>query len=370
MKRTERVSQVKVGIFLVVGIAALIVVMVVLGRSDSLFTSRISLHTTFQNTSGLVVGAPVRLAGVDVGIVQGIRFDKDLRVKDVHVVMRVQKKYQDRLRQDSVARLTSSGLLGDMLINITVGSAEAPPLKDGGTLRAEESMGIAEIGAKVQEAIESVHKLAGDLDQQLRLVLTEQFARDTGRVARSLADIAARVEKGPGLAHDLIYDGRLSRSTAVLVAEAGRSAADLDRALQRAERLLAEVQHGKGTLHGLIYQDEGSKLVRDLQRVAEELSGVVGAIQRGDGLLHGLIYDQGQRQLMDNLAATAASLRRLARETEEGKGTIGGLLKDPTVYQDLKRTLDNVERNTLLRALIRFAIKHDHIDRTTAGPVE
>ena len=65
-----------------------------------------------------------------------------------------------------------------------------------------------------------------------------------------------------------------------------------------------------------------------------------------------------------------STLRRLAKETEEGKGTIGGLLKDPTVYQDLKRTLDNVERNTLLRALIRFAIKHDHIDRTTAGPVE
>lgn len=370
MKRTERITQAKVGIFLIAGIVTLIAVLAVLGRSSSLFTSRISLHTTFQNTSGLVVGAPVRLAGVDIGIVQGIRFDRDLRVKEVHVLLRVQKKYQDRLREDSIARLTSSGLLGDMLINITVGSAESVPLKDGGFIRAEESMGMAEIGAKVQEAIGSVQTLAHDLDQQLRLVLTEQFARDAGRAASGLANVIAHVEKGPGVVHDLLYDDHLARSTAALVDDAGRSAADLDRALQRGEHILAEVQKGSGTLHALIYQDDGTKLMRELQQAAAELSGVVGAIQRGDGLLHVLIYDSEQRHLMDNLSAASLSLRHLSQEVEQGKGTLGGLLKDPTVYQDLKRTLDNVERNTLLRTLIRYTIKHDHLDRTTGGQLK
>ena len=43
----------------------------------------------------------------------------------------------------------------------------------------------------------------------------------------------------------------------------------------------------------------------------------------------------------------------------QGKGTIGALLVDPTVYEDIKSAVGNVERNEVLRALVRYSIKAD-----------
>ena len=60
----------KVGTFVAIALIALVVVIGLLGRSRSLLSSKALLHTSFDNISGLVVGAPVRLAGVDIGIVQ------------------------------------------------------------------------------------------------------------------------------------------------------------------------------------------------------------------------------------------------------------------------------------------------------------
>ena len=48
---------------------------------------------------------------------------------------------------------------------------------------------------------------------------------------------------------------------------------------------------------------------------------------------------------------------------EKGRGTVGGLMVDPSVYEDLKTILGNVQRNVLLKALIRFTIKQGDIER-------
>ena len=124
----------KVGTFVAIALIALVVVIGLLGRSRSLLSSKALLHTSFDNISGLVVGAPVRLAGVDIGIVQKIQFDPDPKVKKVRVVLGVQSRYLDRVREDSIARLSSKGLLGDMIINITVGSPDFPQLQNGGVI--------------------------------------------------------------------------------------------------------------------------------------------------------------------------------------------------------------------------------------------
>jgi hypothetical protein len=43
----------------------------------------------------------------------------------------------------------------------------------------------------------------------------------------------------------------------------------------------------------------------------------------------------------------------------QGKGTLGALLVDPSVYEDLKMLLGNVQRNQALRALVRYSIQKD-----------
>jgi phospholipid/cholesterol/gamma-HCH transport system substrate-binding protein len=359
MNRQESPQLWRTGVFLMGSIALLLGAVVLLGRSQTLFAHRVHLHTSFENTSGLVAGAPVRLGGVDVGVVDSIRFDNDLRQKKVHVGMAVERRYFDRIRADSFARLSSKGLLGDMIINITVGSAEAPALADGATLRSQESEGLTEIIDSVHDGIEQLRSLSASVQQRLEAVLTDDLARDLGRIAHSAAGVAEHIETGDGLAHALVYEPRLARKADRLLDDADQLAARANDAVHGIDRLLAAVEHGDGTLHGLIYRDEGGRLLADLDRTARAIEDVVVQVRGGKGLAHALIYDQDRGDLVANLTSASATLRRIADETEAGKGSVGALLKDPSVYEDLKTILGNIKRNRLLKAVIRYEIKRD-----------
>ena len=62
---------------------------------------------------------------------------------------------------------------------------------------------------------------------------------------------------------------------------------------------------------------------------------------------------------MANLNAMSDDLRAIVAGVRQGKGTLGALLVDPTVYEDIKSAVGNVERNEVLRALVRYSIKAD-----------
>jgi phospholipid/cholesterol/gamma-HCH transport system substrate-binding protein len=356
---------IRVGLFVGVTIAALVALLGILGRSRSLFSEKAVLNASFDNISGLVVGAPVRLAGIDIGIVQSIRFDRDLKIKKVRVALGIQGKYLERIRGDSVARLTSKGLLGDMLINISVGSSNFPPLKSGDTLTSQESEELAQVVGSVQDGIAEIRKLVTGVDQRVHAVMSDQVAQDISRIARSTANVMEGIEKGNGLLHRVLYDPKLGQDGAALVAQASEGAQHLSRSLKRADGILDTVEHGNGTLHGLIYRDDVGKLVAELQQTAAELGAVAREVKQGNGPLHSLIYGpgQGKSNLVTDLEASAHILRTLAEEVQQGKGTIGGLLQDPTVYQDLKGILGNVRRNFLLRTIIRSAIRSEGLTR-------
>ncbi|MFO0577681.1 MAG: MlaD family protein [Polyangia bacterium] len=355
---------IRVGLFVGVTIAALIALLGILGRSRSLFSEKAVLNASFDNISGLVVGAPVRLAGIDIGIVQSIRFDRDLKVKKVRVALGIQSKYLERIRSDSVARLTSKGLLGDMLINISVGSSNYPPLKSGETLTSQESEELAQVVGSVQDGITEVRKLVTGVDQRIHAVMSDQVAQDIGRIARSTANVMEGVEKGNGLVHQLLFNPKLAQDGSALVAQASEGAMHLGRSLKRADGILENVEHGSGTLHGLIYRDDVGKLVTELQQTAAELGAVAREVRQGNGPLHSLIYQgPNKSNLVTDLEASAHILRTLAEEVQQGKGTVGGLLQDPSVYQDLKGILGNVRRNVLLRAVIRSAIRSEGLTK-------
>lgn len=353
----------RVGAFVVLTLVVLVAVVGLLGRSRSLFSRKALLHTSFDNISGLVVGAPVRLGGVDIGTVQSIRFDRDLQIKKVRVALSVQSKYLERIRLDSTARLSSKGLLGDMIINISVGSQDAPPLKSGDTLISQESDGLAEVTQSVQDGISELRTLVETVENRLQGVLSEEVTRDLKRTVHAAANVMEHIEKGNGLVHDVLYKPELSQHASLLMREAAQSATQLNLAMRRVDGILAAVEKGNGTLHGLVYRDDAGKLLAELQRAATEFGAVATEVRHGKGALHALIYEDGKNNLIADLNAAAKILRALAEDAQQGKGTVGGLLRDPTVYQDLKIILGNVKRNTLLKALIRSAISSEGLKR-------
>src|SRR5438552_1310846 len=86
--------------------------------------------TNSKVVGGLNEGATVRLAGVQLGRVKRVNLPPEPGGK-VRVDLSIATRFSNRVRKNSVARVETQGLLGDRIVDLSVGTTEAPPTKDG-----------------------------------------------------------------------------------------------------------------------------------------------------------------------------------------------------------------------------------------------
>src|SRR5436190_21027275 len=116
MPRTRSLawSELKIGVVAVVALVITAVTIFTLTGSRGFFWQRYRLKTRFDNVAGLNKGAPVRVAGVEVGQVTGLEFAGE----KVDVLFEVHKEEQARITTGSVAKLGSISLLGQGAVDI------------------------------------------------------------------------------------------------------------------------------------------------------------------------------------------------------------------------------------------------------------
>jgi phospholipid/cholesterol/gamma-HCH transport system substrate-binding protein len=123
MAQTNRSLDIGTGLFVLLGFAALGFLTTQLpgsGLQLSRPSDSYAVTAAFDNIGGLKVGAPVTMAGVDVGVVKSISFDSSI-YKAV-VTLDIQRHY-DHIPDDSDAAIQTAGLLGANYIGITPGGS-------------------------------------------------------------------------------------------------------------------------------------------------------------------------------------------------------------------------------------------------------
>lgn len=137
---TQRATETLVGLFVLLGIAALFLLALQAANLGSFSTEpSYTLNARFDNIGGLKVRAPVKSAGVVVGRISEIRFLTD--VYEAEVVMSIDARYP--FPRDTSAKILTSGLLGDQYIGLTAGGDSAH-LKSGDTLKLTQSAIVLE----------------------------------------------------------------------------------------------------------------------------------------------------------------------------------------------------------------------------------
>lgn len=353
-------QDVKVGLFVFVAMALIGVSVWMLGEGGELLEDRYVLNCAFDDVAGLREGAVVRLAGIDVGEVRNIRFSEDLGVKKVPVELSIKATYQDRIRDDSIARIDTLGLVGDKYVSISVGSLDEEPLNDGNQIDVAETVPLVEyqkqatrVAADLEEILAKVNNSLGDN--------SEANEASVANVISSVESILKEAETGNGLIHALVYDESLTRKLDATVTNLQASSADIN-------DITNEVQTGDGFANELIYGDEGEELANQMGNLAEALETLVVDIENEDSLVHALIYDAERASMVEDLHATATALRAISEGIEQGDGTLGLLAQDPALYEDLRALVNGAERNKLLRYYVRKTVEDGEAEQAPFTP--
>ncbi|MFH1854443.1 MAG: MlaD family protein [Candidatus Omnitrophota bacterium] len=160
--------ELKVGIFIFIGIVILSVIVFSIGNFYSVKRGYM-LNVIFSFANGISVGAPVRYAGVEVGEVQEINvyFDEEENKPMVSLLAWVAQNTW--VNEDAVATINTLGLLGEKYLEITPGTRETRLLEKGDTLRGHDPVSTEELTRgtqatllKIESMIESIDKIVGD----------------------------------------------------------------------------------------------------------------------------------------------------------------------------------------------------------------
>jgi phospholipid/cholesterol/gamma-HCH transport system substrate-binding protein len=377
--RRENAEKLRVGVFVILALLTFLGLIYALGARARLFESRYTVHAEFTEVGGLLEGATVRLAGVQIGRVTAVTLPGQPGGK-VQVDLTLARRFSDRIRKNSVARIETQGLLGDKIVEITVGDATSPPLAPGEMLVSRDPADFGRIISSGAETAKNVAELAISLKETADKVNQSKIIENAAATVNKLGNVVDQVEHGRGWAHALLYEepvalrrvNDLIASTqtlidrvekgqgavGVLVSNEGTASAKrFVAAMDRISRMVEHPESEQALLPGLLFDPKYRPILDDLKTVAHNLREVSDRVAGGRGTLGSLVADSGDQSdlqlTLRDLRAAVANLRAISEKINTGEGTVGALIVDPTVYERLVSILDGAQRSFLLRSMIR-----------------
>jgi phospholipid/cholesterol/gamma-HCH transport system substrate-binding protein len=280
MPRTRSLAfaQLKIGILAVVALFIAAAVIFMLSGQGGFFWQRYSMKVRFPNAAGLKRGAPVRLAGVEVGSVTDLQFVDS----EVDITVEVSRDQQLRITDSSRATIGAMGLLGQATVDITA-ATKGRPISAWGYIPA-------------------------------------------GPTAPQFSDVAGTANQGLLEAAALLVDIRNGRGTIGQLFTNKTLYEELDRLIASAQEVVTNLDRGQGTLGELL---KNPTTARNLQASTENLRAITAGIAAGEGALGKLLHDE---HLAKSVQATAGNLASVTDSLAKGQGSAGKLLKDEALY--------------------------------------
>ncbi|MBL7716740.1 MAG: MCE family protein [Bdellovibrionales bacterium] len=158
--------EIKVGIFVTLGTALTMFAILLLGGADSIFKRSVSYSLHFPAVDGLIVGAKVVIGGLTIGAVSD--FELDEQSKNIKVTLKVEKKFENWIREDSMAEMLTQGVLGDKYLSITSGTPDKPQVKDGAEIPVRPTKDISQFLTKGDQLMVNLNGIASSLDRILK----------------------------------------------------------------------------------------------------------------------------------------------------------------------------------------------------------
>lgn len=372
---SEETRTLRVGLLALLALLVLGAGIFFIGEQSSLFHPKNHYLVRFPSAEGLQEGNPVQISGVRVGTVKEVLLPEDASDPRLEVRFSVESRYAQRVRENSEAAIKTIGLLGDKFIEVSPGSAEEPPVADGGEIQAAQTPGVEELMASGEDIAGHIVSISRSLSDMLVDIqqgkgvigdlMTSRRAGDRSateaifKVADTAQALLDRVEAGEGTLGKVIADPQI--------------ADNLTRTTARLDRVLALMEEGDGLLPQLLndpeLRDDFGQTLANLEASSARLDAAVANLTDGEGLLPKLMTDEEYgAKVSAELEELLERLNLAAEEITEGDGTVAQLIRDPHVYEALNDIVVGINDAKLLRWLIRNRQRAGAKDRLEDDP--
>jgi phospholipid/cholesterol/gamma-HCH transport system substrate-binding protein len=241
-RKKDEKNLMKVGIFVTFLVTVLMIMIVSIGKENSLFDPKVSIRARVGNVMNLKPGSYVEFKGIKVGTVSEIKIISD---DEVEIVLDILASNLKWIKNDSKVAISTAGLVGDKFLEIYNGSKEAAtfnPEKD--ILQAGGGSDLKQIISKGESIASTTERILGRLDNIL-------INMEDGKKIIELIDSANRTSKN---LEKITQDLRMS-APAETFKNMNQSMERFNKASHSVEKILTQIEKGPGTLHSLIYDD-------------------------------------------------------------------------------------------------------------------
>ena len=293
--------EIKVGLFVFIGLALLAVLLIQFSKGASLFRGTYELRLHAANVGGLKQRAGVLLAGVQVGSVSDIKLAND--GKSVTILLSIYK--ENKIYHDARFVIEMSGFLGDQYVSIIPTTNSPPVLQDGADVVCEEPFNLQEVARSASGFIQRIDETAKKLDDSVtdlrRVVLNEQTLTNFSATMHNLRTIS---EQALGTVNDIN----------ALVATNG---SQIDLAVSNVVFFSQELLRLAGSAEGVLATNSAgiTATVNNIETSTEVLKELLNNVQSGKGLAGTMLENEqlttNVQAIANNLAIASSNLNRL-----------------------------------------------------------
>ena len=337
MKSTKNSRAVIVGIFILLGIAILVVTILTLGSQRKTFQKSIVVRAVFDDINGLQKGNNIWFSGVKIGTVKKISFYGNSQVE---VDMNIEENSKEYIRKNAKARISSEGLIGNRIIAIDPGAAKSPPVENGDMIGVEKAFSPDEMMNTLQSNNKNLLEITNDFkmvsrgiaqgkgtagrlltdnrlidDLQATLLILRKTATNAQRITSSVADYASQLQRKGTLANDLVTDtivfSRL-KATATQMQEVSATANSVVTNLSNTTKNLNTSLNNRNTPVGMLLNDEDAAAdirvtLRNMQTASIKLNEDLEAVQH-NFLLKGFFKKKAKKEAQEAKASQAQAI--------------------------------------------------------------
>lgn len=266
-------NKVKLGIFVLIGLTSIVVSILAVGSFS--MGKKYKVYVLFDNASGLTKKAKVKIAGVDIGVLQKV----DLQETQARLCLVIDDNIA--LYQNATASIVSMGIIGTKYIEVHPGNSSLPKIKDGDSIAKSQAASIEEslgkIVDKINTALDSISKDGknGDMIDNLASSI-----RDLKSVIHNIAEQNAKITSVIENINKFSID--LADITAQNKHDIRDAVVSIKEVADKLDRIMTKINEGEGTLAKLLNDEEmGGELKETVATAKEAVASAKDAI---DGL--------------------------------------------------------------------------------------